>query len=128
MAKDSNGNYVPNVPFGLHYGLWVMIKLIIHQLDGHIVQKLMLWNGLPQNHLLGGGSGYETQANVAYHWNGADGLGYTHWSDSQYYNFSNPYTQFHKWRVDIYRYDDGVNTNKIEMFMNDNYISGSRFI
>ena len=26
-------------PFGLHYGLWVMIKLIIHQLDGHIVRN-----------------------------------------------------------------------------------------
>ena len=68
--------------FGLHYGLWVMIKLIIHQLDGHIVQKLMLWNGLPLSHLHGGASGYETQVNNAYHWNGADGLGYTHWSDS----------------------------------------------
>ena len=75
-----------------------------------------------------GASGGLTQANYAYHWNGSDPqFSYNHWSDASYYTDSNIHTKFHKWRVDIYRYDDGINTNKIEIFKDDVYLSGSRF-
>ena len=127
MAKDSNGNYVPNVP--LWPALWLMGNDRVNntpvgwpwcaEIDA------MEWS--PTKGPSGGASGYETQANVAYHWNGADSGSYNHWSTSDYYDSADIYTQFHKWRVDIYRYDDGINTNKIEIFMNDEYISGSRF-
>jgi hypothetical protein len=128
MAKDSDGNYVPNVP--LWPALWLMGN---DQLNGQWVGwpycaeiDVMEWS--PTKPPSGSASGYETQANVAYHWNGADsGSGYTHWQTAQYFDDSDVHTRFHKWRVDIYRYDDGINTNKIEIFMDDIYISGSRF-
>jgi hypothetical protein len=128
MAKDSNGNYVPNVP--LWPALWLMGN---DQLNGQWVGwpycseiDVMEWS--PTKPPSGSASGYETQANVAYHWNGADSeSGYTHWQTAQYYDDSDVHTRFHKWRVDIYRYDDGINTNKVEIFMDDAYISGSRF-
>ena len=52
MAKDSNGNYVPNVP--LWPALWLMGNDRINNvpIDGHIVLKLMLWNGPPLSHHL----------------------------------------------------------------------------
>ena len=59
----------------------------------------------------GGASGYETRLIMR----STDG--YTHWSDSKYYNISPIHTIIN---ADIYRYDDGVNTNKIEFF-NDAY-------
>ena len=46
--------------------------------------------------------------------------------NASYYTDTDIHTKFHKWRVDIYRYDDGT-TNKIEMFLDDVYISGSLF-
>ena len=127
MAKDSNGNYVPNVP--LWPALWLMgnDKINNASIGWPYCAEIDVMEWSPTKSPSWPGNGYETQANVAYHWNGADEVGYNHWSTSQYYNFSDPYTKFHKWRVDIYRYDDGVNVNKIEMFMNDVYISGSRF-
>ena len=45
------------------------------------------------------------------------GGGYNHWYISKYYDDPQMQTKFHKWRVDIYRYDDGINTNKIEYFL-----------
>lgn len=122
MAKDSNGNYVPNVP--LWPALWLMGN---DQLNNDWVGwpycaeiDVMEWSPTKAPN-------YQTQANVAYHWNGQDSGNYTHWYDSEYYIDSEIHTKFHKWRVDIYRYDDGINTNKIEIFMNDAYISGSLF-
>ena len=135
VARDSNGNYVEDVP--LWPALWLMGN---DQLNGEWVGwpfcaeiDVMEWSptkpastGTP---LLGShaGQGYETQSNIAYHWHGEDvSSGYTHWQDSSYYTKADIHTKFHKWRVDIYRYDDGT-TNKIEMFLDDVYISGSRF-
>lgn len=122
MAKDSNGNYVPDVP--LWPALWLMGN---DQLNNNWVGwpycaeiDVMEWSPTKAPN-------YQTQANVAYHWNGQDAGSYTHWYDSEYYTDSEIHTKFHKWRVDIYRYDDGINTNKIEIFMDDAYISGSRF-
>lgn len=128
MAKDSNGNYVTNVP--LWPALWLMGN---DQLNNQWVGwpfcaeiDVMEWS--PTKPAVFPASGYETQANVAYHWNGQDpGSGYTHWQTAQYFDDPEIHTKFHKWRVDIYRYDDGLNTNKIEIFFNDVYISGSRF-
>jgi|TARA_A100001015_G_scaffold143030_1_gene158643 hypothetical protein len=128
MAKNSSGNYVPNVP--LWPALWLMGN---DQLNNQWVGwpfcaeiDVMEWS--PTKPPQQSASGYETQANVAYHWNGADQpSGYNHWQTAEYYDNDEMHTTFHKWRVDIYRYDDGINTNKIEIFMNDVYISGSRF-
>lgn len=122
MAKDSSGNYVPNVP--LWPALWLMgnEKLNNSWVGWPYCAEIDVMEWSPTKP-----SGYETQANVAYHWNGEDGVGYNHWYTSSYYNNSEIHTKFHKWRVDIYRYDDGINTNKIEIFFNDVYISGSLF-
>jgi hypothetical protein len=128
MAKDSSGNYVPNVP--LWPALWLMGN---DQLNNQWVGwpfcaeiDVMEWS--PTKPPQQSASGYETQANVAYHWNGEDqSSDYNHWQTAEYHDNDEMHTKFHKWRVDIYRYDDGINTNKIEIFMNDVYISGSRF-
>ena len=112
MAKDSNGNYVPDVP--LWPALWLMGN---DQLNNNWVGwpycaeiDVMEWSPTK-------GPNYETQGNTAYHWNGQDSSGYTHWYDVQYYTDPEIHTKFHKWRVDVYRYDDGINTNKIEIFI-----------
>ena len=128
MAKDSNGNLVNNVP--LWPALWLMGN---DQLNGQWVGwpfcgeiDAMEWS--PVTPPRDGASGGLTQANYAYHWNGSDPqFSYNHWSDASYYTDSDIHTKFHKWRVDIYRYDDGINTNKIEIFKDDVYLSGSRF-
>lgn len=135
VARDSNGNYVEDVP--LWPALWLMGN---DQLNGQWVGwpfcaeiDVMEWSptkpptiGTP---LLGshGGWGYQYQSNIAYHWNGEDvDSGYNHRQESSYYTKTDIHTKFHKWRVDIYRYADET-TNKIEMFLDDVYISGSRF-
>lgn len=128
VARDSNGNYVPNVP--LWPALWLMGR---DQLNGNWIGwpfcaeiDAMEWS--PVKPPVYPGQGYETQANTAYHWNTNDpSSGYDHAQTAQYYSESDIHLKFHKWRVDIYRYDDGINTNKIEIFMDDEYISGSRF-
>ena len=128
MAKDSNGNYVANVP--LWPALWLMGN---DQLNNQWIGwpfcaeiDVMEWS--PTKPAVSPASGYETQANVAYHWHGEDAnTNYTHWQIAQYYDDPEIHTKFHKWRVDIYRYDDGINTNKIEIYFNDVYISSSRF-
>ena len=129
MAKDSNGNYVPNVP--LWPALWLMgnDKLNNAPIGWPYCAEIDVMEWSPTKGPTWPASGYESQFNVAYHWNGYDrSNNYNHWYTSQYYDISNSdvYTKFHKWRVDIYRYNDG-RTNKIEMFHNDVYISGSRF-
>ena len=76
-----------------------------------------------------------TAFSSAYHYNKEDipwEPGDTHTKyDHKYFSFNTYhnealYNQFNKWRVDIYRYDDDINTNKVEMFFNDVLISGSR--
>jgi hypothetical protein len=125
VARDSNGNYVPNVP--LWPALWLMGN---DQVNNNWIEwphcaeiDVMEWSPTksPQN----GQPGYYTQANVAYHWDGS-GFSYNPYSTAYYYSEFDIHTQFHKWRVDIYRYEDGT-TNKIEMFLDDIFISGSRF-
>ena len=71
-----------------------------------------------------------TQQNVAYHWNtnDEDANNYNHRYDSFYSNDANLTNNFHTWRVDIYRYHPDQNeTNKIEIFYDDQYVSSSRF-
>ena len=126
MAKDNLGNYIADVP--LWPALWLMGN------DGYDGTNINTWIGWPQCAEIdvmewsptkgptGGASGYETQANVAYHWehNG-------HAQYPSYYDEPDIHTKFHKWRVDIYRYNDGK-TQKIEMYLNDQLVSGSRFL
>ena len=125
VARDALGNYVADVP--LWPALWLMGN---DEISGswigwpHCAEiDVMEWS--PTKSPSGSASGYETQANVAYHWDGTT-YGYNPYSTSTYYNQSDIHTKFHKWRVDIYRYDDG-STNKIEMFLDDVFISGSRY-
>ena len=128
MAKDSDGNYVSNVP--LWPALWLMgnDKLNNQWVGWPFCAEIDAMEWSPTKSPSGSASGYETQANIAYHWNGEDpSSGYNHWYADGYYDDPEIHTKFHKWRVDIYRYDDGINTNKIEIFMDDEYISGSRF-
>ena len=77
MAKASNGNYVPNVP--LWPALWLMgnDKINNSSIGWPWCAEIDVMEWSPTKP-----SGYETQVNNAQHWNGADGLGYTHWSDS----------------------------------------------
>lgn len=122
VAKDINGNYVPNVP--LWPALWLMGN---DEINGNWIGwpfcaeiDVMEWSPTVS----------ETQANIAYHWHGTNKHSneipnYSHWWNANYYTDSDIHTKFHKWRVDIYRYDDGT-TNKIEMFLDDVYINGSR--
>lgn len=126
MAKDSSGNYVPNVP--LWPALWLMgnDKLNNQWVGWPYCAEIDAMEWSPTKSPQGSASGYETQANVAYHWHGADqSSNYNHWYAGYYYDDPQMQSEFHKWRVDIYRYDDGINTNKIEIFMDDVYISGS---
>ena len=128
MAKDSNGEYVADVP--LWPALWLMgnDKLNNSWIGWPFCGEIDAMEWSPTKSPVSPGTGYETQANIAYHWNGSDpSSGYTHWQIPSYYSDSEIHTKFHKWRVDIYRYDDGINTNKVEVFFNDQYISGSRF-
>lgn len=125
VARDSTGNYVENVP--LWPALWLMGN---DQINGQWINwphcaeiDVLEWS--PTKAPNGGASGYETQANLAYHWDPVD-TGYNPTYTASYYTQSDIHTKFHKWRVDIYRYDDGT-TNKIEMFLDDVFISGSRY-
>ena len=128
VPRDSNGNYVANVP--LWPALWLMgnDKLNGNWIGWPFCGEIDALEWSPVKSPEWPGQGYETQANVAYHWNSNDpDYGYNHEQTAQYYSESDMHIKFHKWRVDIYRYDDGINTNKIEIFMDDQYISGSRF-
>jgi hypothetical protein len=126
VARDANGLKVENVP--LWPALWMMGN---DQLNGswigwpHCAEiDVMEWS--PTKPPTGGAAGYDNQANIAYHYDGTV-TGYNPYSTANYYDQSDIHTKFHKWRVDIYRHDDGT-TNKIEMFIDDVFISGSRYL
>lgn len=125
VARDANGSYVENVP--LWPALWLMGNDQINNswIGWPYCAEIDVMEWSPTKTPQQGGSGYQTQANIAYHYNGTTS-GYNPYSSSTYYSQSDIHTKFHKWRVDIYRYDDGT-TNKIEMFLDDVFISGSRW-
>ena len=121
-AKDALGNYVPNVP--LWPALWIMGN----------DQKNGSWIGWPYCSEIDAMEWSPTrglnQQNVAYHWNTNDNddSGYNHRYDSYYYDDPNLTNNLHTWRVDIYRYHPDQNqTNKIEIYYDDVFVSGSRF-
>ena len=120
--EDSNGNYVPNTP--IWPALWIMGSEVF---DGNIGWPYcgeidaMEWSPTRNTGTMAFSS--------AYHWNNWDYYesgGNQDYDSFNTYHYEALYNNFNKWRVDIYRYDDGVNLNKIEMFFNDVLISGSR--
>ena len=68
VARDALGNYVADVP------LWPALclgndEISVHDLFIHCAEiDVMEWS--PTKSPSGSASGYETQANVAYHWDG----------------------------------------------------------
>ena len=122
MAKDSNGNYVPGVP--LWPALWLMgnDKLNNNWVGWPFCAEIDVMEWSPTKW-----PDYNKQANVAYHWNAGDDPPYGHTYTDEFYFDGEIDTKFHKWRVDIYRYDDGINTNKIEIYKNDVLIPGSTY-
>tara|TARA_A100001015_G_scaffold94268_1_gene104813 strand:+ start:2449 stop:5109 length:2661 start_codon:yes stop_codon:yes gene_type:complete len=119
--EDINGNFVSNTP--IWPALWIMGREVF---DGNIGWPYcgeidaMEWS--PTR------STGTTAFSSAYHWNDWDYIesGNQRYNSFNTYHYEALYNNFNKWRVDIYRYDDGINTNKIEMFFNDVLISGSR--
>jgi hypothetical protein len=119
--EDINGNFVANTP--IWPALWIMGSEVY---DGNIGWPYcgeidaMEWSPTRTG---------TTAFSSAYHWNNWDY--YESGGNQDYFSFNTNhnlalYNTYNKWRVDIYRYDDGININKIEMFFNDQFIPGSR--